>query len=272
MRIALYQGPADSGTVASNLGLMEERAREAASLGAHLLVLPEMFLTGYNLGRDRVHALAEPAAGPSAQAASAIAQRHGIALLYGYPERDGDAIYNAALLIDSEGQRRANYRKAHLFGPDERVTFVPGDSVATVVPIGGLQVGILICYDVEFPESVRLLALAGAELVAVPTALMPPYEFVPASMIPTRAFENQVFVAYANRCGEENGLRYIGQSCVAAPDGSVLAAAGTDSTLIVADLDPLRYGASRDANTYFRDRRPELYAPLASERDDTAKS
>ncbi len=272
MRIALYQGPAESGTVASNLGLMEERAREAAGLGAHLLVLPEMFLTGYNLGRDRVHALAEPAAGPSARAASAIAQRHGIALLYGYPERDGDAIYNAARLIDSAGQHRANYRKAHLFGPDERVTFVPGDSIATVVPIGGLHVGILICYDVEFPESVRLLALAGADLVAVPTALMPPYEFVPASMIPTRAFENQVFVAYANRCGEENGLRYIGQSCVAAPDGSVLAAAGTDTALIVADIEPGRYGASRDANTYFRDRRPELYAPLARKRDDPAKT
>ena len=267
IRLALFQGPTDSGTVATNLALLDAQAAAAAAQGATLLVLPEMFLTGYNLGRDRIHALAESADGPSAKAASDIALHHGVALLYGYPERDGDRIYNSACLILADGTLAASYRKAHLFGPDERATFTAGDAIATVVEVGDLRVGVLICYDVEFPESVRLLALAGADLVAVPTALMPPYEFVPASMIPTRAFENQVFVAYANRCGAENGLHYIGSSCVAAPDGSVLAAAGDAQELIVADLDPLRYGASRDANTYFRDRRPELYGALAEKQD-----
>lgn len=267
MRLALFQGPTDSGTVTTNLALLDAQAAAAAAQGATLLVLPEMFLTGYNLGRDHIHALAESADGPSARAAAAIAQRHGIALLYGYPERDGDRIYNSARLVAADGTLAANYRKAHLFGPDERATFTAGEAIATVVPVGDLRVGVLICYDVEFPESVRLLALAGADLVAVPTALMPPYEFVPASMIPTRAFENQVFVAYANRCGAENGLQYIGRSCIAAPDGSVLAAAADAPGLILADLDPQRYGASRDANTYFRDRRPELYGPLGRDGD-----
>jgi len=267
MRLALFQGPADSGTVATNLALLDAQAAAAAARGATLLLLPEMFLTGYNLGRDRIHALAEPADGPSAQAASGIARKHGVTLLYGYPERDGERVYNSARLILPDGTLAANYRKAHLFGPDERATFTAGDAIATVVSVGDLRVGVLICYDVEFPESVRLLALAGADLVAVPTALMPPYEFVPASMIPTRAFENQIFVAYANRCGEENGLRYIGRSCIAAPDGSVLASADEAPALIFADLDPVRYRASHEANTYFRDRRPMLYGPLSREAD-----
>jgi predicted amidohydrolase len=115
---------------------------------------------------------------------------------------------------------------------------------------------------VEFPENVRLLALAGADFVAVPTASMQPYLFVARSLVQARAYENQVFLAYVNRCGQEQDLSYYGLSCITGPDGADLARAGTGEELILADLDPGRLAASRETYTYLRDRRPQLYGAL----------
>jgi 5-aminopentanamidase len=266
MRIAIFQGPAESGTVARNLGLLEAHAAAAAAQGARLLICPEMFLSGYNIGAEAARRLAEPADGPSLARAATIAREHGIALLFGYPESgDGGAIYNAVQLIGRDGRRLASYRKSHLFGDLDRGTFRAGPGAAAVVDLDGVGVGLLICYDVEFPENVRLLALAGADLVAVPTALMDPFQVVARTVVPARAVENQVFLAYANRCGEEGGLHYCGLSCVVGPDGADLARAGRGEQLILADLDLEHLSASRLRNTYLADRRPELYGPLADQ-------
>jgi 5-aminopentanamidase len=263
MRIAVYQGPAEPGSVARNLGLLEARARQAAGLGARLMICPEMFLSGYNIGAEQASHLAEPADGPALARVAGLAREHRIALLVGYPERGEDgAVYNAVRLIGRDGQSLAGYRKCHLFGALDRAMFRAGGSAPAVVELDGIRVGLLICYDVEFPESVRLLALAGADLVAVPTALMDPFEAVARILVPARALENQVFLAYANRCGREGDLRYCGQSCVAGPDGADLARAGRGEQLLVADLDLARLSASRRDNTYLADRRPELYSPL----------
>ena len=108
----------------------------------------------------------------------------------------------------------------------------------------------------------RRLALAGADFVAVPTAVMVPYDFVASHMVPTRAFENQVFVAYANRCASENGLDYIGQSCVVGPDGKDLARAEREETLIFAELERDLLDRWRQVNTYLQDRNPAHYGPL----------
>ena len=140
----------------------------------------------------------------------------------------------------------------------------PGQGPPTVAELDGLKLGILICYDVEFPENVRLLALQGAELVAVPTANMAPYTFVCRSLVPARAYENHLFLAYANRCGHEGELEYLGQSCIVAPDGTDLARAGAGEELILADVDPARIEAWRPHNPYLADRRPELYGGLAT--------
>ena len=120
----------------------------------------------------------------------------------------------------------------------------------------GLKLGFLICYDVEFPENVRRLARAGAELVVVPTALPaePFANFIATRVVPVRAFENQIFVAYANHAGHDSRFSYAGLSSVAAPDGACLAAAADDApALIFADLDPAAYEASRRANSYLVD-------------------
>jgi predicted amidohydrolase len=250
----------ESGSVSDFLAVLDNAVRTA---DVDLLIFPELFLTGYNIGADRLRALAEPADGESAQAAAAIARANSTALLYGYPERGDDGrIYNSAILIGRDGERLANFRKLHLFGAMESAVFTAGEDTAVMAEIEGIKLGILICYDVEFPEAVRGLALRGADLVAVPTALMRPYEFVPRMLIPTRAYENSVCVAYANRCGVEGDLVYPGESCIAGPDGAVLARAGEGEALIRAALNPAMFTKARAFNSFLSDRRPGLYAAL----------
>lgn len=265
MIISVFQGPAVDHGVDGNLARLADLTEEAARAGARLLVLPEMYLTGYHIGPKAVARLAEPADGPSAVRAAAIARDAGIALLYGYPERGEDGrIYNAANLIDRDGRTLATYRKTHLFGDIDKSAFSQGERSATVAELDGVRIGILICYDVEFPENVRLLALAGADIVVAPTALMAPYDIITRTLVPARAYENQVFLVYANRIGSERELNYLGSSCIIAPDGTELARAGEDEALISADLDPSAFAESRALNTYLRDRRPELYTALAA--------
>ncbi len=257
MRLSLFQGPLTPASVVETLDVLEKVSTRAS---ADLLICPELFLTGYNIGADRLRALAEPVDGPSVQTASAIARAAGVALLYGYPERGSDGrIYNSAVLIGKTGERLANFRKLHLYGAMENEVFTAGEDAAVMAEIDGVKLGILICYDVEFPETVRGLALRGADLVAVPTALMRPYEFVPRMLIPTRAYENSVCVAYANRCGVEGDLVYPGESCIVGPDGHVLARADESETLIGATLDAEMFAKARVFNSFLRDRRPALY-------------
>jgi predicted amidohydrolase len=231
--------------------------------GADLLVLPEMFITGYNIGAEAVSTLAEVYNGEWAQQIGRIAKAAGLAIVYGYPERTADGhIYNAVQLIDAHGERLCNYRKSHLFGDLDRSMFSPGEAELPVVELDGWKLGFLICYDLEFPENARRLALAGAELIVVPTANMIPFDFVADVTVRARAFENQCYVAYANYCGHEGDIQYCGQSSVAAPDGSRIALAGLDEALIVGELDRQLMNDSRQANRYLSDRRPELYGAL----------
>ena len=147
------------------------------------------------------------------------------------------------------------YRKAFLYGGYEKGLFAAPPPQSCIVELGGLKVGVLICYDVEFPENVRRLAQAGADLVAVPTAL-PASEhaaFIARNVIAVRAFENQVHVAYANHCGADENFAYAGLSHVAAPDGATLAAAGTEPCLLIADIDLEAYAAAREVNPYLDD-------------------
>jgi len=261
MRVALYQCPPLPLEPAANLQRLHQVALEAK--GADLLVLPEMFLTGYNIGSEAVSVLAEVYNGEWAQQIGRIAKAAGLAIAYGYPERTADGhIYNSVQLIDAHGERLCNYRKTHLFGDLDRSMFSAGEHELPIVEFNGWKLGFLICYDLEFPENARRLALAGAELILVPTANMVPYDFIADVTVRARAFENQCYVAYANYCGHEGDIQYCGQSSIAAPDGSRIAQAGLDEALIVGELDRQLMVDSRAANRYFLDRRPELYGEL----------
>ncbi|NUK67199.1 carbon-nitrogen hydrolase family protein [Streptomyces lunaelactis] len=287
LRTALLQSSGRPGSVAGNLKVLDEAAGRAAAAGAGLLVCPEMYLTGYAIGDD-IGRLAEPADGAGAQSVAEIAARHGIAVMYGYPERDGERsevgvppaegwgrsemgvpaaedrgrIFNSAQLIGPDGDRLANYRKTHLFGCFEQQWFTPGEQPVVQAELGGIRIGMLICYDVEFPENVRAPALAGTDLLLVPTAQMHPFQFVAESVVPVRAFESQMYIAYVNRTGPEGEFEFVGLSCLASPDGATRARAGRGEELVIGEVDPGLLSASREANPYLRDRRPGLYASL----------
>lgn len=255
MKLAALQMHAVAGDRTANLFRIEEAAREAAGKGADLLVAPELAVTGYGAG-DVISELAEPVDGDLAQRLAALSRETGIALVVGFAERAGDTFWNSAMFAD--GQRCLVYRKSHLYGPYERKLFKPEKPAACIVEHRGMRLGMLICYDVEFPENVRRLAQAGAQAVIVPTALPASNhaELIARKMIAVRAFENQVFVAYVNHCGGDALFAYAGLSGIAAPDGTMLAEAPeTGEALIFADLDPAAYAASAAANSYLTDLR-----------------
>ncbi|MET9895515.1 carbon-nitrogen hydrolase family protein [Streptomyces sp. NPDC006465] len=274
MRTALLQSSGRPGSIVENLKVLDEAAGRAAAAGAGLIVTSEMFLTGYAIGDD-IARLAEPADGESADAIAEIATRHGVAVAYGYPEREagrlkgegspadgGARVFNSAQLISADGTRLANYRKTHLFGCFEHDHFTPGDQPVVQAELNGLRVGLMICYDVEFPENVRAHALTGTDLLLVPTAQMHPFQFVAESVVPVRAFENQMYIAYVNRTGPEGEFEFVGLSTLAGPDGVARTRAGRGEELVLADADPVRLAASREANPYLKDRRPGLYGSL----------
>lgn len=258
LRVALDQGTGRSGDPASSLHRLRERADAAAASGATLLVTPEMSLTGYNIG-SRVRDLAEPADGPLLAEVSRIAADTGVAIVYGFPElADGD-VYNAVRLVDATGAPRALYRKTHLFGGLDRDHFRAGDELVVQADLDGHRIGLLVCYDVEFPEAVRAHARAGTTLLAVPTALMAPNTSVATLLVPARAMENQLHLAYVNRCDTEGELDYVGLSALVGPDGAELLRGGATEALLVGDVDPAATEASRAELSYLGDRRPDLY-------------
>ena len=260
MRLGAFQMIATKGDVAGNLSMIEAAIVEAKAKGAELLVAPELATTGYG-AKDAIRALAQSANTGQAAALAAMAVRHGVALVAGFPERVGDAIYNSAIFASPEGEH-AIYRKCQLWGRYERALFQPGDALPRLIAYRGLRFGMLICFDVEFPELVRHLALAGAEVALVPTAQpdTPDAPFIAGKIVPVRAFENGIAIVYADHAGGDGRFAYAGRSCIALPDGSDGARAPAGgSTVIVADYEPERFSAVRELNPYLKARRGDLF-------------
>ena len=262
MRVAAWQAAGRPGELEDNLARLDAATEAAAAAGVDLLVSPEMFATGYALERG----LEDPR---TAEAVRASAARHGVAQVWSEPF---EGCITAAV-CDAEGRLLGRYRKVHLWGPGERAAFAPGDSAPLVVALGGLRVGVAICYDVEFPEAARAAARAGADVLCAPTALEDPA--VARVLVPARAMENGMVVVYANHADggqPPGGPRFCGASLVAGPDGAVLAAAGGGSggeeageQLLVADVDPAHLAAVRARNPYAAELRPHVYRTWAPE-------
>ena len=263
MKLALWQTAGFPADVAANLGALESTARAAASAGAELLLCPECWLCGYNIGAA-VTTLAEAADGASMQRIAAIARQHHIAIAYGYAEREAASgyLHNSVQVIGADGTVLSHYRKTHLFGAAERAAYRAGDRFAPPFMLGGFSTGLLICYDVEFPEAVRCLALMGAQLLLIPTALTDDYAAVPDFIVPARSIENQLYIAYCNHAGVENGMRFLGGSCLTGMDGKAVAAAGNAEALIIGEIGAQAREACASMYPYHADRRPELYGLL----------
>lgn len=268
MLVALLQANATPLDVRANLATMAAAAAEAAAAGADVLVTPELFAVGYDpLGIDAGLDLA--GLPQIRQELAAIAADHGIGLVYCLPRPDAAGRLNiAATLLDATGSEILNYAKVHLFGDDERKAFSGATEPPGVVSLGGLNVAMVICYDVEFPETVRAAAVRGADVVLVPTALAHGFDEVPQLLVRARALENHVAIAYANHCGTEAGLAFGGGSVIAGPDGELLASAGPGAALLYARLDAAAIRATRAEVPYLAERRPDLYARWAKDETD----
>ncbi len=270
MTLSIFQTSPEFGNVDANLDAAETLVGKT---DADLIVLPELFATGYFFeSTAQARALAEAIpSGPTIRRLERWARETGTTFVAGLAERDGDSLYNSAAVVTPKGWL-GTYRKTHLFY-EETLHFSPGDSgfrVWTVTDRRGAsyRLGVMICFDWLFPESARALALAGADVVAHPSNLVLPH--CPDSM-PVRALENGVFTATANRVGSESNTRetltFIGRSRICSPRAAVLAdapaGAPPDAPVVIsAEFDP-REARDKRLNAYndrFESRRPELYA------------
>jgi predicted amidohydrolase len=238
----------------------------AAGVDAHLVVIPELWSSGYVFSSHaEVAALAEDAkAGPTARALVAAARRENRHYVAGFPEKARGRFYNSAMLVGPAGVR-AVYRKLHLF-EREREWFSPGNLPLEVHRVGPARVGMMICFDWRFPEVGRVLSLLGADLLAHPSNLV----FANAQeAMRTRSIENRVYTLTANRTGVESRpggrVPFTGRSQIVAPSGDVIARAGKAQTVAMAadlDLAASRRKSITALTPIFANRRPEHYRPL----------
>ena len=244
------------GDLAYNLNKVLEAIRRAdVRGGTQLLVFPETTLSGFPT-RENLATLAQPLDGQALAAVRKAARDAGVAVAVGLAERDGAAFYNTTVLIDAAGDIALRYRKTHLWSSDRGV-FTPGDRFE-VCSWNNLTVGLLICYDIEFPESARALARLGAQLLIVTNGNMHPYGPVHRRAIAARAMENQVFALMANRCGRSGRLHFPGESALVDPGGDILVAAGDAETQLAVEVDLARLDSSRRRYQYLTDARVGL--------------
>jgi predicted amidohydrolase len=266
LRIALLQFAPKPEHLHENLEEILTGIDRAAEAGAHLLVAPEMSLTGWSLPRASVRTrLAKRVSSEAIPALAEAASRTDVTVIVGGPyPQDGDAQANCAIAI-APGRPQVLYRKVHLFGP-ERNWWTPGDGGDAILEMGPNRVGLSICYDAEFPEMPRLARLAGAELLVVLATNMSPYERDQNLIFPTRALENELPVVVCNRVGSERGWTYFGRSLAANARGVIVAQAGRDRELLVADVE-LAGGTGDPDLSYLARRRPDVYRPLTKRAD-----
>jgi 5-aminopentanamidase len=243
MRLALWQAASPAADLDTACAQAEAALAAAAAIGAAALVLPEVWLPGYN--QADIGSLALTLDSPPLRRLAQAAKSAKTALVVGYAERAGDRIYNSAACFGADGALLVNYRKIQLYGPRERAIYTAGETFSTFT-IADETAAILICYDVEFAPHVKSLADRGVTLILVPTANMAPFTHVPRATVPAMAANHGVTIVYANYCGSEGDLTYTGQSVIAGPHGEVLAQAGDTPTLLIAELparDPARLSA-----------------------------
>lgn len=252
LEIAVLQCPAGLDGVHARLSWLADTLAGHDGPPLDLVVLPELFQCGYNIG-ELVAGRAEAPNGPFATEIAELAKQHSAAIVYGFAEQQNKTLFNSAQCIDKNGVTIGRHRKLLLPPGFEGDHFAPGTD-CELFQLGAFTLAILVCYDVEFPENLRHVALAGADVVVVPTALSAQWGVVSECVVPTRAFENGVFLCYANYCERENGLDYFGGSCVIAPDGRQLARAGPTEQLLRAQLEHSAVSAAQARLPYHADR------------------
>jgi predicted amidohydrolase len=217
-----------------------------------LVLCPELFISGYG-SLEKINQYSENLDGEYATKISSLAKKYKTAIAYGYPEKSDGTLYNSAQLFDHNGLSIGNHRKK-LLPPtaDESKIFTPGKE-STIVSIIGVKTAIVICYELEFPELIRELAIQGVELIIAPTGQSSLWPAAARYNCRTRAFENGIFVAYANSTGKLNGIDFIGESKIIGPDGIDLVSADYEETLITFEIDTKDISLVREKLPYLKD-------------------
>lgn len=295
IRLAIYQTTGQVGdetAIRHNLDTLQRCAAKAAGeYGAQLIVFSELFLCGYNIFPDDIPSVAMSLDDSRLQEVANVAKANNIAIVCPYAEKTEDTqrCFDSMVLYDRDGTMLRNYRKTQLWGNDEksnwRYPYVDTPEEAYQVDrVNGINVGMLNCYEAEFPELYRILALKGAQLVVIPTAADVgtmnargewsdwAYPDVSKTALPVAAYQNKIFTAYSNHTlwetrsnGTLTGV-YLGNSVIANPHGEVMVAADNVETLLVADCVPGQYTFTHPdgQSDYIRDRRPPLYGQLTA--------
>ncbi|MBS0214486.1 MAG: carbon-nitrogen hydrolase [Proteobacteria bacterium] len=281
--VALVQ-ERNHGDAAANLAVIEERVAEAARQGAKLVLLQELHNGPYFCQHESVHEfdLAEPIPGPSTERLGKLARQHGVVLVSSLFEKRATGLYhNTAVVFDADGSTAGKYRKMHI--PDdpgfyEKFYFTPGDLGFEPIDTSVGRLGVLVCWDQWYPEAARLMALAGADLLLYPTAIGWDPDDDDAEKTRQRdawvlshrghAVANGLPVLSCNRVGHEpspigaSGIQFWGNSHILGPQGEFVAEAGTDPTLLLAEVDMERSEHVRRIWPFLRDRRIDAYGDL----------
>lgn len=252
MHVELAQLRCKDGDKAHNVSCAVNAIRQCAD-SSQMLVLPELFLTGFPT-MTNVASLAERIDGPSIASIQVAARVKNVSVVVGFVESDANRYYNTTVLVTPDGKTALRYRKTHLFF-GERDVFTPGDRLSTTL-WQGIRIGLLICYDIEFPETSRVLAQLGADVFIVTNGNMDPYGPVHRSCIVARALENQAFAVMSNRVGAGEGQYvFAGGSAAVDPFGVILKEAGRYEETIQVQLNLARLQSARTTYIYSEDQR-----------------
>lgn len=268
MRIALIQQPAGHDQTANlekGLAALERAAGQGADLACYAELAFERFHPQNRAEKD-FEQLAQPIPGPVTEAFATRARELGIVVVLNLYERDGDRCFDTSPVIDADGTLLGKARMVHITDYDcfyEKGYYTQGDTGAPVFETAAGRIGVAICYDRHYPEQMRALALSGAQVVVVPQAgaVGEWPDGLYEAELRVAAFQNGYFTALCNRVGPEERLVFAGESFVCAPDGRVVARAGSGTEeILITDIDLAEIERSHARKLFLRDRRPELYS------------
>lgn len=258
LTISLGQMHIKKSRVEDNLVTAERMIGEAAAGGAQLILLPELWSTGYDLPNAPAYA-AELGGGMFAQVAG-CARAYDIAIYGSLLERRGSQIMNSAAFYTAAGALGAVYRKIHLFRLFDEHRWLGEGAAPIALATPWASAGLAICYDLRFPELFRRYAVADKAALMLICAEWPRARIAHwRALLIARAIENQCFVIASNSCGDTGGTRFGGHSMIIDPWGGIALEAGGDEDLLTAEIDLAQVTAARAAIPVFEDRRPELY-------------
>lgn len=246
-----------------NLNIMYQFIREANKQKAEVILFPELALTGYHI-RGKTAELAETKDGLSIRQLAKWAKEFQLKIVAGFPEKKEDGLFNSACFINDDGSLIGTYQKVHLWDEEPKYFQAGNDFPVFTTDIG--KIGIIICYDTEFPETSRIMALKGADIILAPTANMTPLEHFQKISVQMRAAENQLFFATTNRIGIEEGTNFFGESAAADPYGNLLTIFENTEKGEVVKMDLNKINEVRSKFDYLADRKPSVYHSLIQEK------